>query len=371
MESLRACFSRDGFVVLRAAIPSPIVSALAAEVCSLANAPGGGESGTPPFDPHVSSTWPRGRSRRVREVSPTCSGAAWEALLGSAPLTRALDTLLGAGAWELPRNAEGSPRHWYAPCVAPEGAAPPGAPSAAAPGGVPPGAPCAAPPRACPFSPCDAARAHAAPPAAAWAPVSRRRFRGLGWHLDVGPGVPSSVPRAAGGADGHRAGVVVLVALSRSPAGAGGTAVIPGSHKWVGARLAELGEAPHEDLNVWAAAALRRATERERRVLLPSCACGAALGGGGARCSFSQAAAAAAAAAGEPAAPRGAGEGATPLHEGSEAPIYVQQFCAEEGDILLFHPLLLHGGTTNEATWARLMLNGMARTLDRQKKTTN
>ena len=61
----------------------------------------------------------------------------------------------------------------------------------------------------------------------------------------------------------------------------------------------------------------------------------------------------------------GGGEGApplTPLHEGSDAPLRVQQFCAEAGDVLLFHPLLLHGGTTNEAPWCRIMLNGMART---------
>ena len=358
--ALLDAFHRDGYCLLRNAIPPSIVAALAAEICALASAPGGGESGSPPFDPSTPSTWPRDRSRRVREVAPSCRGTAWDALLCSAPLASALDALLGAGAWALPRNdgASGSPRHWYAPCVAPEGAAPPlGAPDAA----VAPAAPCAAPPRACPFAPCGTGScggAPRAPPAAAWAPVSRRRFLGLGWHLDVGPGVPASAPRAPGGGDAHRAGAVVLVALSPCPAGAGGTAVIAGSHKWVAARLAEVGGAPHEALNVWAATALRRAAEKERRVLLPSCACGAALGGGGGRCAFA-AAAAAAAAAGAPA----PGGGLSPLHEGSAEPIYVKQFCGEAGDVLIFHPLLLHGGTTVEVPWCRLMLNGMARTV--------
>jgi hypothetical protein len=348
-------FQTLGFIIVRSAISPSAARELYDEVCDLSATPGGGESGCPPFDPRAPSTWPRGRARRVREVSPSCRGPAWGALLSSAPLARALDELLGAGAWELPRNEarEGSPRHWYAPCVAPEGAAP--AAAAAAGAAAAAAARCAAPPRACPFAPCGSPGA----PAAAWAPVSRRRFLGLGWHIDVGPGVPSSVPRAAGGVDGHRAGAVLLVALSPCPAGGGGTALLPGSHRWVAARLAALGQAPHEELNVWAAAALRRATERERRVLLPSCACGADAGGGGGGCAFACAAAAAAAAAA--AEPAEGGGGLTPLDEGSAAPIYAQQFVGEPGDVLIFHPLLLHSGTSNEAAWPRLMLNGMAR----------
>lgn len=133
---------------------------------------------------------------------------------------------------------------------------------------------------------------------ARWQPVNRRRVLNRGWHIDVGPGFPNDAPRSLHG--DYRQGVVVLVLLTDSPPGAGGTVMLPGSHEWVLRRLAAAatagaghsasesaaGQADGADasasasrstsmtaeaLNAWCVDVMRRATA-EGRVLLP-CPC--------------------------------------------------------------------------------------------------
>ena len=281
--------------MLPSALPPPLVAALAQQLQAL----------LPALDFAAPATHPSAPSqRRVFEVAPPSCGtgcgawdAAWAALAASAPLARALDALLGEGAWELPCNGppagSASVRHFYAPITAPERPAAgqqegqAGAAAAAAAGGACPA------PRPCPFLPMAAWAAGALPsaaPARAWAPVSRRRHVGTGWHLDIGPGASPEAARSAGGGggappDAHRAGAVLLVALSDWLPGGGGTALLPGSHAWVAGELrarAARGAPPpsHQELNLFFAQQLRARTEAGG-VLLPSCACGAALAGGG------------------------------------------------------------------------------------------
>ena len=84
-----------------------------------------------------------------------------------------------------------------------------------------------------------------------WQPVSRRRFRGKGWHIDVGPGFPNDGLRYAAGHPFQC--VVLLLLLSDSDAGGGGTVMIPGSHRMVEAKLKneEPAGVSHENLNAW------------------------------------------------------------------------------------------------------------------------
>jgi hypothetical protein len=430
---LLACWDTYGYVLLPAALPAAATAALAEQLRALLLPEG--------LDLAAPASLPAGGARRVFEAAPpsAATGAAawdgaWRALASCAPLARALDALLGAGAWELPLNGAASPppvRHVYAPCTAPErppgsGSGPSGSASAVGSGSasasavgsgsasavapslppplplplplpLPPpppprsssSSPCP-PPRPCPFLPVAAwARAAPAPapaPAAAWAPVSRRRHVGTGWHLDIGPGVSPEAarapPRAPGAPcpDAHRAGAVLLLALSPWAAGEGGTAVLPGSHRWVEGELRARAAAgaplpSHQQLNLHFAREMRARTEAGR-VLLPACACGAALaglaargsgsgGGGGApahACSY--AALVAAQALGAPgtfvAPPASAAGGAAPAPPPA---ILCQQAVCPSGSILLLHPLALHSGTLNlsAAGAVRLMLNGMAR----------
>jgi len=199
-------------------------------------------------------------------------------------------------------------------------------------------------------------------------------------------------PGSAGGTrDAHLAGAILLLALSDWGPGEGGTAVIPGSHKWVGGELegrARAGLPPpsHQDLNLLFAQRLRSLAEAGR-VLLPSCTCGAPLvgmevgaaqraGGSSATyahtCSFAARVEAAVSemsvggsgsggggggGGGGGAGPTAAGEGGSRLPES----LLVQQVVCKRGDVLLLHPLALHSGTLNLGAGVRLMLNGMVR----------
>ena len=215
--------------------------------------------------------------------------------------------------------------------------------------------------------------AAARPSAASWAPVSRRRHVGTGWHLDVGPGVSPDAVRTLHTRDEHAAGAVLLVALSDWQPAEGGTAILPGSHKWVEAHLrasaaAGLPSPTHQQLNLHFAQLLRAHTEAGK-VLLPSCACGAQLVGTplsppAHACAFADSLqahleAAAAAAAATHAPPTDSTSSTLPPL------LHVQQLVCPAGSILLMHPLALHSGTLNLSTRGavRLMLNGMARTV--------
>ena len=64
-----------------------------------------------------------------------------------------------------------------------------------------------------------------------WEAVNRRRVRGKGWHVDIGPGFDTDWLRTA---EGHRfQGCVVLVLLSDCGPGQGGTALATRSHSRV------------------------------------------------------------------------------------------------------------------------------------------
>jgi hypothetical protein len=326
-----------GFVYLPGALDGATTAALAAQLCAASAAQGA--------DPRAPPLWPRGGARRVFESAPAAADApaAWAALARAPALRRALDSALGAGTWELPVNdpATSSTRHFYAPTVFPESPPPPCPPppsgsSGSAVGAVP--CACGGRPRVCPWGPAGAlpvARGGGGVAAClAWSPVSRRRWAGGGWHVDVGPGFGNDEPRTRAG--DARQGAVVLVLLSDCAAGGGGTALLPGSHRWVAAEVAAraaAGGAPytHEDLNAWCVARMRALTEAGR-VLLPGC--------------------------GAKAAP--AGDGDWPAWGGG-GDVTVEQVIGAAGDVVLLHPLLLHSGTTNACAAPRLMLNGMAR----------
>ncbi len=315
---------------MRGALDDATTSALAAQLCAASAAQGA--------DPRAPPLWPRGGARRVVEASPAAADApdAWAALARAPALRRALDDALGEGAWELPVNSAASTaRHFYGPIVFPEWPCS-GAGGAGGAGGA---CGCGGRPRACPWGPAGAlpaARGAAASAACqAWSPVSRRRWAGGGWHVDVGPGFGNDEPRTPAG--DCRQGAVLLVLLSDCAAGAGGTALLPGSHKWVAAEVAAraaAGGAPysHEELNAWCVARMRALTEAGR-VLLPGCA----------------------------AAATDAADGDWPPWGGGGGGVAVEQVTGAAGDIVLLHPLLLHSGTTNVSSTPRLMLNGMAR----------
>ena len=215
-------------------------------------------------------TWPTGKKRRVVECAPfphqqhaPASGDApvrcashWEALRRSPALVHALDRIVGLGCWEMPFNGESTeghpgwkaghdPRHWYFPIVFPEHEYPTQNTSFANRSGCGDTSHEEADKKNVlrkielhswrdelsegPFT----SEALDAP--SRWQPVSRRRFRGKGWHIDVGPGFPNDGIR-------HEYGhpfqcVVLLLLLTDSEEGGGGTVMIPGSHLMVAKKL--------------------------------------------------------------------------------------------------------------------------------------
>ena len=308
----------------------------------------------------TTTTWPSGRARRVIELEPAGEGPHWDALSLSPPLHVALDDCLGLDCWDLPlnllggvdgRRMEGGVRHWYAPVVFPEHTNVKYDPNIVSTSS------CTA--RTCPFKPCVLAPPTPTPTpttsaATSWAPVSRRRFLGAGWHIDSGPGFCNDEVRLPIG--DTRQGVIVLLLLSDWLPGSGGTAVIPGSHRAVQAELLAReavapGTTSHQELNEWVVKRMRCLAEGGR-LLLPSCACG------NARerdftCPHATLATAAAAA---PAS-------SSPLCLLATGDAIVDQLVGKAGDIFLLHPLLVHGGTTNEINVPRILVNGMARQL--------
>jgi hypothetical protein len=182
-------------------------------------------------DPTNRDVWPSElRAHRIFELAPQGRGHShWESLQHVPALAAVLNELLGAGHWRLPLNAAGSSRHWYCPVSFPERP-------------LFPVKPCQCPSvstsgdhratRPCPFhAALDGRDEPPASPCALWAPVSRRRWVGRGWHLDVGPEFGNHEVRTLAG--DYRQGLVVLILLSDSAPGCGGTAVLSGSHKWV------------------------------------------------------------------------------------------------------------------------------------------
>jgi hypothetical protein len=84
-----------------------------------------------------------------------------------------------------------------------------------------------------------------------WESVNRRRVKGKGWHVDIGPGFDTDWARSE---RGHPLqGLIVLVLLSDCPPGGGGTAFVSSSHYDVRGYLQAAGAAgvPHQELNSW------------------------------------------------------------------------------------------------------------------------
>ena len=348
-RALARAFLRDGCAAVRGALAPAVVAAFVEQVQhellhppaevlqSSGDAPpkgpnlGVGERAhEAPVDLRDRATWPRGPGRRVVELTPRGDGLHWAEVARSPRLAAVLDALAGPGNWYLPANAPaGEPldvRHWYFPVTFPElcdaplatPADPAADPTAAASAAATPPRPVRLGSWREEHAEVAAAVAEGRPAAAAetWQPVSRRRFRGKGWHIDVGPGFPMDGLRTPRGHPFQCA--IVLLVLNDWAPGGGGTCAIAGSHRAVAEHLAAEGAMPQDELNkFW--------TER--------CKAEASAGrlwiGGGA----------------------GGGAGLGP----------VVQFTGRAGDVILLHPLVLHSGTTNWSGAARLMGNGMVR----------
>jgi hypothetical protein len=242
-------FAASGFVVLRGALDGPALRSFQRSIADDLAVGRHNEAPLGPLDLTTPMTWPRAghiAAHRIVEVVPappvpSSPSVHWDALSDrESILGRALDALLGAGAWEVPRNGD-SPvgaRHWYVPVTFPE--VPPSLPLPGACADAPAlqvtraGSHTAALAPIQHFSaqkaaaldpalrsladvlsgdaPCDAATA-----AVTWQPINRRRVVGKGWHVD----------------SFHAHSVVLLVLMSDWTPGGGGTAVIPGTHAWV------------------------------------------------------------------------------------------------------------------------------------------
>ena len=162
-----------------------------------------------------------------------------------------------------------------------------------------------------------------------WVPVNRRRVRGKGWHVDIGPGFDTDAARHVFGDPCQ--GCVALVLLSDWREGGGGTAFVAGSHAWVGSFLQS--RAPqgvrHQELNAWAIDTVTEAAKRGRLPLKYQAAEAAAVG-------------------------ENKKEKKTRLG-------VIDQIVGAAGSVALLHPWLVHSGTTNLSRDPRLMANGMVR----------
>eukprot|EP00946_MAST-07B_sp_MAST-7B-sp1_P001218 g1218.t1 len=348
-------FRRDGFVQLRNVLDESavagFVSQIERELAGDDAGVGGGADRTLKQRVLLSdrTTWPRKGARRVIETAPVCrrgagaggEGAAqhWERMRdGLAPT---LDAIMGPGGWELPFNNPGSSiRHFYCPIVMPEveyphdHSQPSGAADVTIAGskGVSTSRPVLLESwkeeiRRAAFT----NEAEDAP--SRWQPVSRRRFRGKGWHVDIGPGFSTDAPRTVRGHPYQ--GLVVLILLSDWLPGGGGTAMVPGSQEWVRQRLEAAGPGGivHQELNAYC---VRQMIEKVRagNVMIP----------------VSEA---------RPA--QDALSSSSMVEHSNNGKILLHQVCGKAGDVVLMHPWLVHSGTTNLRSTPRLMANGMVR----------
>ena len=155
-----------------------------------------------------------------------------------------------------------------------------------------------------------------------WEPVNRRRVRGKGWHVDIGPGFDTDWRRKLAGHPCQ--GAVALVLLSDWAPGGGGTAFIRGSHRWVAREIAsrEPDGVRHQELNAWVIRTVAEASASGRLPLAHD---------------------------------------AEALRERSDRLGIVEQIVGRAGAVALLHPWLAHCGTTNLSDAPRLMANGMVR----------
>ena len=313
-----------------------------------------------------STTWPKKGARRVVECAPLGVGSHWKELRNG--LIPALDRILGQDQWELLFNTSDSDiRHFYCPITFPEHKYSHSSSTlSSASLSVSSSSPSSSLPSCASTSAATSTTiarpvlleswkdevAHApftnedtdAP--ARWQPVSRRRFRGKGWHVDIGPGFSTEQKRTT---VGHRfQGLIVLVLLSDWLPGGGGTAMVPGSHKWVYDMLVSQQNQNqdgivHRDLNTLCVNRMLDDVKSQRLSI---------------RCS----------------------EGNKNNNDddnnnnndnddnnndnsdnGNDSNIHLEQIVGNAGDVVLVHPLLIHSGTTNLRSTPRLLANGMVR----------
>jgi len=162
----------------------------------------------------------------------------------------------------------------------------------------------------------------------AFYPVNRRRVLGKGWHVDIGPGFDAEAQRRA---TGHpMQGLILLVLLSDSHEGGGGTAFVRGSHRSIirnGFRHNAFGEenGTNQDLNNFAQQSIQDSTVS-----------------GDLYMSY------------EKSAP------SLRSNRGKEIR-NIEQIVGKKGGIAILHPWLVHSGTTNHKGSLRVMMNGMVR----------
>jgi hypothetical protein len=408
-------FHAHGFVLVRNALPALGIQSFLADVhasllrmtCQDPHGPGIGS-----LDMWQPDSWPKGRRRRVGEVSargidssngaPNEQDVHWNMLMDpAAPLAQALDELLGANCWEIPLNGQreclnehqsevghtpypppswnGVPRYIYCPVAMSEfdgfdveavrsqraSSLAPEIPSDSKCSGRRIAMLCSAFDE--PFqATLEQAKQSAGPEgsapfaAATWQPINRRRYLNKGWHLDVGPGFPNDGIRTLRG--DPRQGVVMLLLLTDCAPGAGGTAMVAGSHDWMIRRLARaqrnISAAPdstalpvtHEAINSESVKIMRRLTEAGR-VSLPCAAACSQCFREFSNCVIDESTSTA----------TQCELTAEDIELGIPSTVRVDQIIGRAGDMVLMHPLLIHSGTSNCAVLPRVLVNGIAR----------
>jgi hypothetical protein len=330
--TLRRQFLDVGFVHLKAVIEPATIAGFVAQIQEELESTDGieKERSVGRVFLHDKSTWPQGKARRVVECAPVGDGPHWEKLRSSPILKESLDAIVGPSCWELEMNVKPTAsnetpiRHWYFPITFPELPVYPKKSSKRSHEDLEVKNIDLLPRPVCLRSWRDELNEDGplldedkdAP--SRWQPVSRRRFRGKGWHIDSGPGFRNDDIRTS---QGHPFQcVVMLLLLSDSESGGGGTCVLPYSHKLVHNKLIEQKTGmSHHELNSWCVSEMRRMTDRGELLLVSS----------GLSTKFSLG--------------------------------HVPQVIGVAGDVILLHPLLIHSGTTNLRTSMRLMGNGMVR----------
>jgi ectoine hydroxylase-related dioxygenase (phytanoyl-CoA dioxygenase family) len=348
--SIKMAFERlhtDGFCVLQSVVDAADVALHVAQIEAELNLSRKGGNGSTEKDRTLDAisigaraSWPTRGRRRIVETAPLGEGEHWARLRAGGRMRAFLDVALGADAWEIRSNTpESSTRFFYAPVVFPES---PSAESSAA-----------SATRAVDNDAVvellswkeDFALHGAPPPPRCWQPVNRRRVRGKGWHIDTGPGFPATSARTLKG--DPRQGLVALLVLSDWEVGGGGTCFVRGSHNWVcdhllereerdvvAGRIDTYGSEKHEDLNQWCVdemLKLARTGTLRRSVFVA--------GSDGAE----------------------SGASLRPEEGGGGRIGEVCSVVAKRGDVIIFHPWVIHCGTTNLRATPRLMANGMVR----------
>lgn len=215
-NSLTSRFHADGFVICPAIISRKSIAGFVRQIQEELKSPSFIES-----ERCVGSlllndpkTWPQKGARRVVECAPAGVGEHWKGLRRG--LTPILNQLMGENCWEMPFNTgePGQIRHVYFPITFPEhiysggkagtgNAARSASSKSKAPNHVDGYSCTSSRPvrleswkdevRRTPFT----SESLDAP--LRWQPVSRRRFRGKGWHIDIGPGFSTDAKRRFSG----------------------------------------------------------------------------------------------------------------------------------------------------------------------------